>query len=62
VKIGEVVYDERWLRGDPCRLRLDKIGFIFQYPNLLPFLDGSNNVDVVLHLESPIGDQETPRL
>lgn len=47
---GEVVYDQRWLRSDLRRLRLDKIGFIFQYPNLLPFLDGTDNVAVVLNL------------
>jgi len=47
---GEVVYDERWLRADLRRLRLDKVGFIFQYPNLLPFLDGTENVAVVLNL------------
>jgi len=47
---GEVVYDDRWLRSDLRRLRLEKIGFIFQYPNLLPFLDGSDNVAVVLDL------------
>jgi putative ABC transport system ATP-binding protein len=47
---GDVVYDERWLKSDLRRLRLDKIGFIFQYPNLLPFLDGSDNVAVVLDL------------
>ena len=47
---GEVVYDERWLKSDLRRLRLDKIGFIFQYPNLLPFLDGSDNVAMVLDL------------
>ena len=47
---GEVVYDDHWLRADLRRLRLDKIGFIFQYPNLLPFLDGSDNVAVVLDL------------
>jgi putative ABC transport system ATP-binding protein len=47
---GEVVYDERWLRADLRRLRLDKVGFIFQYPNLLPFLDGTDNVAVVLNL------------
>jgi putative ABC transport system ATP-binding protein len=46
----EVVYDDRWLRADLRRLRLDKIGFIFQYPNLLPFLDGTDNVAVVLNL------------
>ena len=47
---GDVVYDGLWLKTDLRRLRLDKIGFIFQYPNLLPFLDGSDNVAVVLHL------------
>jgi putative ABC transport system ATP-binding protein len=47
---GEVVYDDRWLKSDLRRLRLDKIGFIFQYPNLLPFLDGSDNVALVLDL------------
>ena len=46
----EVVYDDRWLKTDLRRLRLDKIGFIFQYPNLLPFLDGSDNVAIVLDL------------
>ena len=47
---GEVVYDGGWLRADLRRLRLDKVGFIFQYPNLLPFLDGTDNVAVVLNL------------
>jgi putative ABC transport system ATP-binding protein len=47
---GEVVYDDGWLWSDLRRLRLDKIGFIFQYPNLLPFLNGSDNVAVVLQL------------
>ena len=47
---GEVVYDEHWRRADLRRLRLDKVGFIFQYPNLLPFLDGTDNVAVVLSL------------
>ena len=47
---GETVYDGRWLATDLRRLRLDKIGFIFQYPNLLPFLNGSDNVAIVLHL------------
>jgi len=47
---GDTVYDDRWLKADLRRLRLDKIGFIFQYPNLLPFLDGTDNVAVVLDL------------
>ena len=47
---GEVVYDDHWLRADLRRLRLDKVGFIFQYPNLLPFLDATDNVAIVLSL------------
>jgi len=47
---GEVVYDNHWLRTDLRRLRLDKVGFIFQYPNLLPFLDATDNVALVLEL------------
>ena len=47
---GDIVYDQHWLKSDLRRLRLDKIGFIFQYPNLLPFLDGSDNVAIVLDL------------
>ncbi len=47
---GETVYDGRWRRRDLRRLRLDKVGFIFQAHNLLPFLDCVENVAVVLRL------------
>lgn len=43
---GELVYDGRWLRSDLRRLRLEKIGFIFQAHNLLPFLNAWENVAV----------------
>lgn len=46
----EVVYDDRWLKGDLRRLRLDKIGFVFQFHNLIPFLTCLENVLVVLDL------------
>ncbi len=47
---GETVYDGRWLRSDLRRLRLEKIGFIFQAHNLMPFLTALENIAVVLHL------------
>ena len=43
---GELVYDGKWLRSDLRRLRLEKIGFIFQSHNLLPFLNAWENVAV----------------
>jgi putative ABC transport system ATP-binding protein len=45
-----VVQDGRWQRGDLRGLRLDKIGFIFQVHNLLPFLNATDNVAIVLQL------------
>ncbi len=45
-----VIADGRWLRADLRRLRLDKIGFIFQFHNLIPFLDATDNVALVLQL------------
>jgi putative ABC transport system ATP-binding protein len=57
---GELVlHDGQWQRGDLRRLRLDKIGFIFQFHNLLPFLDATDNVAVVLQLAG--ADIETAR-
>ena len=47
---GEAVYDRRWLRKDLRRLRLEKIGFIFQFHNLIPFLTAEENILVVLDL------------
>lgn len=47
---SEIVYDKRWTRRDLRRLRLENIGFIFQFHNLLPFLDATENVALVLHL------------
>jgi putative ABC transport system ATP-binding protein len=47
---GEVVYDKRWLRRDLRRLRLEKVGFIFQTHNLLPFLTATENVMEVMEL------------
>src|SRR5487761_1634803 len=47
---GDLVYDTRWLRRDLRRLRLTKIGFIFQTHNLLPFLNATENVAEAMEL------------
>lgn len=47
---GDLVFDDSPTGGNLRRLRLDKIGFIFQFHNLLPFLNSRDNVAVVLEL------------
>lgn len=43
--LGEdVIYDDRWNIADLRTLRRDKIGFVFQAPYLIPFLDVTDNV------------------
>jgi len=40
----EVIFDEGWRLSDLRALRRDKIGFVFQAPYLIPFLDVTDNV------------------
>jgi putative ABC transport system ATP-binding protein len=40
----EVIYDDGWKVTDLRALRRDKIGFVFQAPYLIPFLDVTDNV------------------
>lgn len=40
----EVIYDEGWKVRDLRALRRDRIGFVFQAPYLIPFLDVTDNV------------------
>jgi putative ABC transport system ATP-binding protein len=47
---GEVIADGGWLRRDYRHLRLHKIGFIFQFHNLIPFLNCVQNVELVMKL------------
>ncbi|MBU4177815.1 MAG: ABC transporter ATP-binding protein [Desulfurivibrionaceae bacterium] len=41
---GEVIYDNGWMVKDLRALRRDKIGFVFQAPYLIPFLNVTDNV------------------
>jgi putative ABC transport system ATP-binding protein len=41
---GETIYDGGWKIGDLRTLRRDRIGFVFQAPYLIPFLDVTDNV------------------
>jgi len=40
----EVIYDDGWKTPDLRSLRRDRIGFVFQAPYLIPFLDVTDNV------------------
>ena len=40
----EVIYEDRWRVRDLRALRRDRIGFVFQSPYLIPFLDVTDNV------------------
>lgn len=41
---GKVIYDDAWLIKDLRVLRRDSIGFVFQAPYLIPFLNVTDNV------------------
>ncbi len=41
---GQVIYDDGWRIKDLRAMRRDRIGFVFQAPYLIPFLDVTDNV------------------
>jgi putative ABC transport system ATP-binding protein len=41
---GQVIFDERWTIDDLSALRRDRIGFVFQAPYLISFLNVTDNV------------------
>lgn len=59
----EVIYDQGWKIGDLRTLRRDKIGFVFQAPYLIPFLDVTDNVALLPMLAGvPNGEARTRAL
>ena len=60
---GEVIYDNSWKISDLRVLRRDRIGFIFQAPYLIPFLDVTDNVALLPMLAGrPNGEARTRSL
>lgn len=60
---GEVIYDKGWKISDLRVLRRDRIGFIFQAPYLIPFLDVTDNVALLPMLAGhPNGESRTRAL
>jgi putative ABC transport system ATP-binding protein len=53
---GEAIYQDGWTGFDVRRLRREKIGFIFQSANLIPFLSARENVLFPLSLVGVEGE------
>lgn len=57
----EVIFDNGWNVRDLRALRRDKIGFVFQAPYLIPFLDVTDNVALLPMLAGMPNDEARAR-
>lgn len=57
----DVIYDDGWNVRDLRALRRDKIGFVFQAPYLIPFLDVTDNVALLPMLAGFSNDEARRR-
>ena len=57
----EVIFDDGWKVRDLRALRRDKIGFVFQAPYLIPFLDVTDNVALLPMLAGIPNDEARAR-
>ena len=57
----EVIYDNGWKVHDLRALRRDRIGFVFQAPYLIPFLDVTDNVALLPMLAGVPNEQARAR-
>lgn len=57
---NQTIYDEGWCIRDLRALRRDKIGFVFQAPYLIPFLDVLDNV-ALMPMLAGVPDAEARR-
>lgn len=58
---NEVIFDNEWKVRDLRALRRDKIGFVFQAPYLIPFLDVTDNVALLPMLAGVSNDEARKR-
>lgn len=58
---GTVTFDGEWKARDLRALRRDRIGFIFQAPYLIPFLDATENVALLPMLAGVANDEARKR-
>jgi len=58
---GQAIYDGGWINKDLRALRRDHIGFVFQAPYLIPFLDATDNVAILPMLAGMPNDQARQR-
>ena len=58
---GETLYDNGWQQDDRRALRRDHIGFIFQRPYLIPFMDAKENVAILPMLQGKSNKQAYQR-
>ncbi|MCC7041611.1 MAG: ABC transporter ATP-binding protein [Burkholderiales bacterium] len=56
-----VIYDDGWKVRDLRALRRDRIGFVFQAPYLIPFLDATDNVALLPMLAGVANDAARER-
>ena len=58
---SQPIYDNGWLNRDLRALRRDHIGFVFQAPYLIPFLDVTDNVALLPMLAGVANDKARSR-
>lgn len=59
---GETIFHNGWIGGDVRRLRREKIGFVFQTANLIPFLTARENILFPLSLVGQTGAAAAARV
>lgn len=57
----DIIYDNGWKISDLGALRRDKIGFVFQAPYLIPFLDVTDNVALLPMLAGVANEEARKR-